>query len=134
MLHNLFLDRNHKDGSTFHEWFDYCLPSNASELTLITALRTVRAALNEIYPSDSDSVALFLGVDEYQKLDGDDGGEGEAAQGEEAAAAPLMITQLLELLVEYCCNPLPDLTLYPMFAGTRWTKLRNIANDSISIE
>ncbi len=122
MLHRLFLDGN-KDslnGPALQTYFRQHLPENAKDLTLELALLTVLevAKQNDIL-KDGERLSLFLGVDEYQKIP-------------EVPLDAEMRTPLKRVLAELVnCNAnIPNLRLYPMFAGTDWSKM-SVARSSI---
>lgn len=88
------------------------MPRNASELTLTTALKTIALFLRE-KPDCDNPLILFLGVDEYQKIDpkksSDDDGSGKS---------PSRLNTLLEVLADTMLNAIPGLVILPLFAGT----------------
>jgi hypothetical protein len=83
------------------------IPENANMLTLGIALKTIRKFL----PGE-DVWTLFLGVDEYQKIDGYD-----YDKVSDDLSFP-QLNKILDLLVDVMLTPTPALVVLPLFART----------------
>jgi hypothetical protein len=121
LLHRLFLDGiNGADlnGPEFSDFFRYKLPGNAAALTLKLALEVVLAvAKEEQIVQEGETLSLFLGVDEYQKI--------PPVPVDNDRRMPLK--RILAELIS--CRSIAGLNLFPMFAGTDWSKM-SIARSS----
>lgn len=93
------------------------LPSNADLLTLSVTLQAVRCALENDGTIRSDTVMILsLGIDEFQKI-----GVTEAEQEK----------KLAELCMTLYENSYTDAHhLYPLFAGTDWTRIQQSGRSS----
>jgi hypothetical protein len=100
MLHRLFLGKGNSKSENPEAAF---LPCNAAALNLRVALRVIRAAAGELnLAKENETLSLFIGVDEYQKIPGS-----------------------LSALVDALSNnrAVNGLETHIGFAGTRWGPL-----------
>jgi hypothetical protein len=69
-LHRLFLDKGNSKSEDHAYWSsDTYLPCNAAALSLDVALRVFRAAAEELnLAKENETLSLFIGIDEYQKI------------------------------------------------------------------
>jgi hypothetical protein len=145
MLHRLFLEDN--CAFEYNAWNSTSfIPHNAHNLTIRVALQVVRALAGECRKSKSagectvaqagQTLSLFIGIDEYQKIP-----EGkDYKERVDRAEKPLSTSDIKELrpytylwkLVEALQDncKLTDLHIHPALAGTRWGPL-SIAGSSV---
>jgi len=128
MLHRLFVEDNcTEEGSNY--WFDRgFLPGNADELLLHVALQVVRAGAERFgIVKAGETLSLFFGVDEYQKIPvGPD--YDAVAVDQHTAREQTLLWKLISALDG--CRKVHGLHIYPGFAGTRWGPL-SIAGSSV---
>ena len=118
LLHRCFIEGN---GDDFAQWFTESLPVNGRELTLRLALQVICQKyinLGKIKPSET--LHLFIGVDEYQTIH-EVGGK---KKGNEE-----LLQDLLNILGDIMAAPVAGVRIYPMFAGTDFSVI-SIANSS----
>ncbi|CAK4124127.1 unnamed protein product [Aphanomyces euteiches] len=92
LLFRFFLDANCV--VQFDEWFRKRLPSNGNELTLKLALQVIQHKLSERY-GNPPRLYLFLGIDEYQKI--------EKVGALEKNADTTILRQLVETIGNVLC-------------------------------
>eukprot|EP00732_Lithocolla_globosa_P001005 Lithocolla_globosa_v1_NODE_419_length_4112_cov_8.573330.p1 type:complete len:604 gc:universal NODE_419_length_4112_cov_8.573330:280-2091(+) len=110
LLHSFFLNNNSKPVVSFEEFFKYGLPSNAGDLTLTLALKTILKAVKK----DDKPVYLFVGIDEYQIIDRIE---------RKAVAKKGLVLDLVTEFLDIICDPIPGLVVLPMLAGTDFRML-----------
>lgn len=108
LLHRAFLEDN---GAELTKFFTrVTLPANADDLTLEKALHLLYAgAVKTNALVNGEMLSLFVGMDEYQVLTDD------------------ALLELVSCLQN--CKQLKNVRIYPLFAGTDWSKM-SIANSS----
>ena len=112
LLHRFFLsqttklDDSNMEYSSLSIFFHRHLPLNAARLKLETALKVI----HHVLCSHNETLSLFVGIDEYQRL----------PQQE--------LDSLLDLLLSTALST-ANVCIYPMFAGTDWSKM-SIARSS----
>lgn len=112
LLYAIFLERNSKLNFWQHFWTS--LPRNADELTLGDVFRVIQRVLGL---NDEDKCALFVGIDEYQRI------PPNHVDGEDA----------LENFLGSMFNEMTkqnSVVMLPMFAGTDWSKMSSAASAS----
>jgi len=112
LLYAIFLERNSKLNGWQPFWTS--LPRNADELTLGDVFSVIQRVLGL---NDEDKCALFVGIDEYQRIppnhvDGED------------ALANFLDTMFNEMTKQN------TVVMLPMFAGTDWSKMSLAASAS----
>jgi hypothetical protein len=112
LLYAIFLERNSKLNGWQHFWTS--LPRNADELTLGDVFKVIQRVLGL---NDEDKCALFVGIDEYQRIppnhvDGED------------ALANFLDAMFSEMTKQN------SVVMLPMFAGTDWSKMSLAASAS----
>ncbi|TMW58955.1 hypothetical protein Poli38472_007100 [Pythium oligandrum] len=107
LLYRFFLDMNCKLG--FDEWFESRLPRNGAQLRLKRAVEVIERKLREKLREPA-SLYLFLGVDEYQKIDK------IGARRKDSTTS--LLRELVEAIGALLCLKSSSLVLLPMFAGT----------------
>lgn len=112
LLYRFFLENN--CSRSFCEWFRWRLPPTGGQLTLPTAFEVIKRKLRRGSQDQASPLYLFLGVDEYQKID-----------QIEASRTNFEISLLHELVGAVgdflCSQPSTRLIVLPMFAGTDWS-------------
>ena len=120
LLHRLFLERN---GPKFSKFMSTMLPKNAMDLRLETALEVIRSHLvarGDVL--ESGCLHMFLGIDEYQSI--------LKMNATSLSQKGGLLQDLLDALVNILSDPVDGIRLYPMFAGTDFSVMSNIANSS----
>jgi hypothetical protein len=98
-------------------FFKTMVPANAPELTLECALETVLLACRECkIVSDQQTLCLFVGVDEYQKI--------------AMEIDPKYPMELLEVFSVIHTKPVPGLIMLPMLTGTDFGVVGNVGSSS----
>ena len=120
LLHRLFFDGN---GPAFSDFMSTMLPNNAKKLRLETALEVIRSHLvarGDVL--ESGCLHMFLGIDEYQSI--------MNVNRKPRSKKGGLLQDLLDALVDILAIPVNGIRLYPMFAGTDFSVMPNIANSS----
>ena len=119
LLYRFFLDKN--CSLSFDKWFKSRLPRNGSLLTLTDAVDVIERKLRERLPEPA-TLYLFLGVDEYQKIEG--------VRARQTGSKTSILRELVEKIgALLCTQSSSSLVVLPMFAGT---DLGVIASSSIA--
>ncbi len=104
-------------GLSLEVFFKKSTPSNAHTLTLRCALETVLLACRECkIVSEQETLCVFVGVDEYQKI--------------AMEIHPKYAIQLLEAFSSLHADPVPGLAVLPMLTGTDFGVVGNVGSSS----
>ena len=107
LLYAIFLERNSKLNGWQRFWT--LLPRNAKELTLGDVFQVIQRVLR--LNSVQDKCALFVGIDEYQRI------PSNLVDGEDALA------NFLDAMFHEMMTKHNSVVMLPMFAGTHWLKM-----------
>ncbi|KAG1705589.1 hypothetical protein DVH05_003276 [Phytophthora capsici] len=107
LLHRFFLDGNCDLG--FCHWFEKRLPRNGKKLTLSDAIQVIERKLRQGM-QDQDVMYLFLGIDEYQKI--------EQLTPPRKDPKTSLLHELVAAIGDFVSSKTSNLVLLPLFAGT----------------
>ncbi|KAG1696694.1 hypothetical protein DVH05_017917 [Phytophthora capsici] len=111
LLYRFFLDRN--CAFAFNQWFTSRLPCNGNELLLSQAIRVIERKLRQRVQGQ-ESLYLFLGIDEYQKIEE----EGASRWNPKKNQKETIVRELVNAISNFLCTQSSGLVVLPMFAGT----------------
>jgi hypothetical protein len=147
MLHRLFVLQNSKNNDSRTWASSGFLPTtNAEKMTLPLALQVIQGLLQEFGEVPRNTMCcLFIGIDEYQNIPKGNKYESQEIRIRENntnSSADRSISQQLKeirkdsnlwMLIEEFqqCRGIPNLQIYPAFAGTKFGVLRSVAESSV---
>ncbi|RLN73192.1 hypothetical protein BBO99_00009522 [Phytophthora kernoviae] len=108
LLYRFFLDKN--CDLEFTEWFAVRLPRNGGQLMLASAVKVIERKLREKLQEPAATLYLFLGVDEYQKIEG--------VRAPQTGSKTSVLRELVETVTILLCTQSSSMIVLPMFAGT----------------